>query len=73
MLEKEELTYNAMEFLLEFPEAFRRDPHLPFSRRAVRGTPFILLYSFDDNEVQIHFVIHISANPNNVNPAEVTW
>ncbi|KAF2989362.1 hypothetical protein OGR47_07760 [Methylocystis sp. MJC1] len=40
---------------------------------AVSGTPFVLLYDFDEAELRIHLVIHRRANRSSVDVANIDW
>jgi hypothetical protein len=40
---------------------------------AVSRTPFVLLYSFDDRELRIHFICHKSVDRSAIDPIDVAW
>jgi mRNA-degrading endonuclease RelE of RelBE toxin-antitoxin system len=40
---------------------------------AVRRTPFVLLYDFDETELRMHMVVHKSADRTRIDPAIVKW
>jgi hypothetical protein len=39
----------------------------------VTGTPFVLLYDYDDVELRIHLIIHGSDDRSRINLANVEW
>ena len=39
----------------------------------VTGTPFLLIYDYDDAELRIHLVVHASADRKPFDPASVEW
>jgi hypothetical protein len=39
----------------------------------VRGTPFLILYEYDDAELRIQLVIHASSDRGEVDPSAIEW
>ena len=49
------------------------DPILGVCTYSVTGTPFVLLYDFDDQELWMWLVIHGNADRSKVNLKSVVW
>lgn len=49
------------------------EPVLGICAFQVRTTPFVVLYDYDDDELRVHLVIHVSADRAQVNLSAVIW
>lgn len=58
--------------LVLFPEK-RPDPDLDLCVVPVSGTPFVLVYDFDDDELRVHFILHGHADRSLLDPASAGW
>jgi hypothetical protein len=45
----------------------------PFYRDQISEAPFTIIYSFDDDELRLYFIVHASSDLNALNPADVEW
>ena len=72
--EKRALVYQTIRrHLVYFPASRARDPDLGLHLYEVSGTPFVLVYDFDDAELRIHFVLHKRADRSTIEPADIEW
>jgi hypothetical protein len=72
--QKRQLVFAAIRrHILHFPAAQIRNPELGLHVYPVSKTPFVLLYTFDEREVRIHFVVHKSADRSRIDPDDVEW
>ena len=59
--------------LATFPLTGHIEPAHGLYTYAVRRSPFVLLYDFDDAELRIHMVVHKGADRTTLDPATVEW
>ena len=72
--EKKARVYSTIrKHLAFFPASRVRDPELGLHFYPVTGTPFVLVYDYDDAELRIHFVLHKRADRSQIDPADVDW
>ncbi|MFM9940376.1 MAG: hypothetical protein ACKVP7_12875 [Hyphomicrobiaceae bacterium] len=72
--EKRALVYATIRnHLALFPASRVRDPDLGLYVYPVTNTPFALIYSFDDIELCIHFVLHNRADRSRIDPGDIRW
>ena len=58
-------------FLAVHPRAKRPDTRFGLHVYPVTGTPFLVIYDFDDHELRVHFIVHRSADLRDLGPATV--
>lgn len=61
------------QFLARFPGARRIDPRHGLCAYPISGTPFVVLYDFDDDELRVHFDFHRSADLSQLDPSAAEW
>ena len=71
--EKRALVFRTIQFYLAEYPVRSVDPELGVCTYAVTGTPFVLLYDYDDSELRIHLVIHGAADRTQIDLATVKW
>jgi mRNA-degrading endonuclease RelE of RelBE toxin-antitoxin system len=72
--EKRDLVYAFIaDFLARYPAAKRPHARLGLRTHAVRKTPFVLIYDFDDAELRVHFVVHKHASLEDLDPKSAEW
>ena len=59
--------------LATFPRTGHIEPEHGLYIYAVRRSPFVLLYDFDDAELRIHMVVHKGADRTTFDPSAVEW
>jgi len=70
---KRDLVYDTIDhFLAHFPKK-ARDPDIDLYTHAVTGTPFVVIYDFDDSELRVFFVVHRHADRSRIDPNDVEW
>jgi plasmid stabilization system protein ParE len=71
--QKRELVYDAIDhYLARFPKK-PRDPDIELYTHAIAGTPFVVIYDFDDAELRVLFVVHGHADRTRIHPGSVEW
>ncbi len=60
-------------YLAEHPQNGFRDPHRDFLHYPVSGTPFTVIYEYDDVELRILFIMHQRADRRQLDPSLVEW
>jgi hypothetical protein len=60
-------------FLTEFPHLGLRTPRKSFYHYPVSGTPFTVIYEYDDSELRVLFIVHQSANRKRLKTTDVEW
>jgi plasmid stabilization system protein ParE len=60
-------------FLALFPAAKQPDPELGLTLYPIHGTPFVVAYDFDDDELRMHFVFHKSTDTTAIDPGGAVW
>jgi hypothetical protein len=58
--------------LARFPKK-PRDPDIDLYTHAITGTPFVVIYDFDDTELRVFFIVHGHADRARIDPAGVEW
>jgi len=58
--------------LAHFPK-IPADPALGLCVYPVAKTPFKLIYDFDDDELRVHFVFHVGASLDDLDPQSAEW
>ena len=72
--EKKALVYAIIgKHLALFPASRVRDPELGLHLYPVTGTPFVLVYDYDDTELRMHFVLHKRADRSKIDPTDIEW
>ena len=72
--EKKERVLATIEKLLTYnPTIKRPHPTLGLVVYPVSGTPFIILYDYDEQELRVHFVFKAGANLDDLDPASAKW
>lgn len=61
------------QMLANNPATRRRDPEIGFYTYPVTGTPFVLVYDFDDSELRIHYIFHASADRSTLDLTDIEW
>ena len=57
----------------DFPLLKRPHPTLGLVVYTVPGTPFVVLYDFDDHELRVHFIFQKSASLDELDPRSAQW
>ena len=71
--QKRELVYDTIDhFLARFPKK-PRDPDIDLYTHAITGTPFVVIYDFDDTELRVFFIVHGRTDRARIDPAGVEW
>ncbi|MGO9486431.1 MAG: hypothetical protein ACLPX9_17950 [Rhodomicrobium sp.] len=60
-------------YLAENPQNGFRDPRYKFYYYPVSGTPFTVVYEYDDAELRVLFIVHQRADRRGLDPAAVEW
>ncbi len=55
------------------PAIKRAGPRLGLTVYAITGTPFVVLYDFDDQELRLHFVFQRGADLMDLDPKSAEW
>jgi len=70
---KRDLVYDTIDYYLaKFPTK-RRDRAIDLYTHAVTGTPFVVIYDFDDTELRVFFIVHGHTDRAHIDPADVEW
>ena len=48
-------------------------PVLKLRLYPIRGTPFVIVYDFDDEELRVHFIFHRHDDLRDLDPASAVW
>ena len=71
--QKRELVYDTIDhYLAQFPVK-SRDPEIDLYTHAVAGTPFVVIYDFDDTELRVFFIVHGHTDRARIDPAGIEW
>ena len=71
--EKREQVFDTIDhFLAQFPRK-SRDAEICLYTHAITGTPFVVIYDFDDTELRIFYIVHGHTNRSNIDPSSVDW
>src|SRR5262245_55947710 len=49
------------------------DPALGLCAYPVSGTPFVILYDYDDNELRVHLIIHGAMDRSSIDLSQIEW
>lgn len=71
--EKRKKVVEAIRFLARNPRLKRRHPDLGLVVYPVSGTPFLLVYDYDDTELRILFVFIKGKPLDTIDPSDVEW
>lgn len=70
---KRDLVYDSIDhYLAQFPKR-PRDPDIDLYTHAVAGTPFVVIYDFDDTELRVYFIVHGHTDRARIDPDGVEW
>ena len=73
VLEKRDRIFRLIEqHLARYPRVPRNHRH-GLCVYPVRGTPFVLLYDYDDEELRVLFVFHRAADLSDIDPFAAEW
>ena len=61
------------DLLADHPAIKTPDKRLGLVRYHVTRTPFVLVYDFDDLALRVHFILHIHADLNDLDPHSAQW
>jgi mRNA-degrading endonuclease RelE of RelBE toxin-antitoxin system len=50
-----------------------RDPGIDLYTHAISGTPFAVIYDFDDTELRVFFIVHGHTDRARIHTAGVEW
>jgi mRNA-degrading endonuclease RelE of RelBE toxin-antitoxin system len=71
--QKRDLVYDTIDqYLAQYPKK-PRDPEIDLYIHAITGTPFVVIYDFDDTELRVFFIVHGHADRTRIDPADVEW
>ena len=71
--EKRALVFRTIQhYLTEYPQR-PADPDLGICAYAVTGTPFVILYDYDETELRIHLIIHGAADRAEIDLTRLEW
>ena len=59
--------------LAEHPQNGFREPRRKIRHYPVPGTPFTVVYEYDDAELRVLFIIHQRADRSRLDPSAVEW
>ena len=71
--DKKALVYKTIERLAPNPAVKRRTPKLGLVVYPVSGTPFFLVYDYDDTELRVHFIFITGKSLGTIDPASAEW
>jgi hypothetical protein len=60
-------------YLAENPQNGFRDPRRKFHHYPVAGTPFTVVYEYDDGELRVLFIVQQRADRRRLDPSDVEW
>ena len=60
-------------YLAANPQNGFRDPRRKFRHYPVFGTPFTVVYEYDDDELRVLFIVHQHADRRRLDPSAVEW
>jgi plasmid stabilization system protein ParE len=61
------------QFLTHFPHLGLRTPRKSFYHYPVSGTPFTVIYEYDEVELRVLFIVHNSTNRRRLKATDVEW
>jgi mRNA-degrading endonuclease RelE of RelBE toxin-antitoxin system len=71
--EKRDLIFDTIDsYLASYPKKVR-DLELDLCSYAITGTPFVVFYKFDDNELRVFFIAHGHADRLRIDKNNVVW
>ena len=71
--EKRDLIFDTIDFYLASYPKKARDQELDLCSHAITGTPFVVFYEFDDNELHVFFIAHSRADRLRIDRTSVVW
>ena len=71
--QKRDLVYDTIDHYLAWLPKKPRDPDIDLYTHAIAGTPFVVIYDFDDTELRVFFIVHGHADRAHIDPAGVEW
>jgi plasmid stabilization system protein ParE len=70
---KDRVFYVIETLLARHPAVKRPHPDLGLTAYPVSGTPFLVLYDFDDAELRVHFILHARSDLAGLDPKASEW
>jgi plasmid stabilization system protein ParE len=71
---KQQRVYATIEGLLAtFPAIKQQHPELGLVIYPITGTPFVVLYDYDEHELRVHFIMHGQADLADLDPSSAIW
>ena len=71
--DKRRTVYRTLALIAHYPALKAPNPHHGLRVYAIRRTPFLVLYEFDDDELRIHFIFHRHADLSELDPSAADW
>lgn len=71
--QKRDLVYDTIDHYLALYPKKLRDPDIDLYTHAITGTPFVVIYDFDDTELRVFFIVHGRASHAGMDPPGVEW
>jgi hypothetical protein len=60
-------------YLAAHPQSGFWDPHRKVCHYPISGTPFTVVYEYDDDELRVLFIVHQRADRRRLDPSDVEW
>lgn len=74
IVQKQRLVDRAIEtYLARHPRNGSKLRDKPYYRFDVSDSPFAVIYSFDDDILDVHFIVHKSSDTRSLTPSDVEW
>ena len=71
--EKRDLVFDTIDdFLARFPKK-QLDLDIGLYTHPITGTPFVVIYDFDDTELRVFFIVHSHTDRTGINADDVEW
>jgi mRNA-degrading endonuclease RelE of RelBE toxin-antitoxin system len=71
--EKRQLVFDTIDNNLAAYPRRVRDEDIGLCVYAIRKTPFLIAYDFDDAELRVYFVVHAKSDRSKIDPDAVEW
>ena len=71
--EKRDLVFDTIDHFLAIHPRKMRGNEMDLYSHAITGTPFVVFYDFDDNELRVFFIAHGRADRSNIDRNDVAW
>lgn len=71
--EKRDKVFRVIETFLAVHPVRPVDPDIGLCAYPVTGTPFVLVYDYDDDELRLHMIIHGHADRTGLDLGKVEW